>query len=63
LHFGFSFFFVFPDKVPLKINRGRFGPNKRSQCVRTESSRPCKPQSFTGSASTSQVSSNRALLP
>jgi hypothetical protein len=23
--------FVFPDKVPLKINRGRFWPNKRSQ--------------------------------
>ncbi len=23
--------FVFPDKVPLEINRGRFWPNKRSQ--------------------------------
>jgi len=24
--------FVFPDKVPLKINRGHFGPNKWSEC-------------------------------
>jgi len=27
---NFTFCFVFPDKVPLKINRGRFCPNKRS---------------------------------